>query len=515
MKKKFNITGLCIPEYHYMVDISAKVDFIIQKYINENVYFTINRARQYGKTTTLDMLYNRLKNDYIVILISFEGKEEYFYSRKTMANGIFRSFRRALSRESNELADIFKEKADEEFPVTDLSERIGVLCEKADKEIILMIDEVDKAADNDAFLSFLGMLRDRYIERQRGRELSFKNVILAGVHDIKNLKSKIRPDENQKYNSPWNITENFELDMSFSIDEISEMLDVYRLDNNVDIDVQGVAELIYDYTSGYPFFVSYICKIIDESELEWSKQGIKTAVKIILNEKNTLFDDISKKISDYPKLRDMLHDILFNGQKYLYSPDDEQIQLGIMFGLICHRNGEIFISNRIFETRLYNQFILEETSQNKKISDFVLDNNQFILNGYIDMDKVMEKFSEYFAEIYLVSDKTFIEENGRKLFLLFLKPIINGTGNYYIESRTRDMRRTDIIVDYHGKQYIIEMKIWRGEEYNKKGQQQLAEYLEYYKLEKGYLLSFNFNKNKKTGITHNICNGKEIIEIIV
>ncbi len=28
----------------------------------------------------------------------------------------------------------------------------------------------------------------------------------------------------------------------------------------------------------------------------------------------------------------------------------------------------------------------------------------------------------------------------------------------------------------------------------------MAEYLEYYHLEKGYLLSFNFNKNKKTGL---------------
>lgn len=42
--------------------------------------------------------------------------------------------------------------------------------------------------------------------------------------------------------------------------------------------------------------------------------------------------------------------------------------------------------------------------------------------------------------------------------------IINGAGNYYIESRTRDHGRTDVVVDYHGKQYVIEIKIWRGNE---------------------------------------------------
>lgn len=84
--------------------------------------------------------------------------------------------------------------------------------------------------------------------------------------------------------------------------------------------------------------------------------------------------------------------------------------------------------------------------------------------------------------------------------MLFLKPIINGTGNYYIEARTRNNERTDMIVDYNGEQYIIEMKIWRGDAYREQGEKQLADYLEHYHLQKGYMLIFNFNKNKKAGI---------------
>ena len=30
--------------------------------------------------------------------------------------------------------------------------------------------------------------------------------------------------------------------------------------------------------------------------------------------------------------------------------------------------------------------------------------------------------------------------------MLFLKPIINGTGNYYIEARTRNDEQTDMII---------------------------------------------------------------------
>ena len=61
--------------------------------------------------------------------------------------------------------------------------------------------------------------------------------------------------------------------------------------------------------------------------------------------------------------------------------------------------------------------------------------------------------------------------------MLYLKPIINGVGNYYVESRTRNQERTDLIIDYLGEQFIIEMKIWRGNVYHEQGEKQLAEYL--------------------------------------
>jgi len=98
---------------------------------------------------------------------------------------------------------------------------------------------------------------------------------------------------------------------------------------------------------------------------------------------------------------------------------------------------------------------------------------------------------------------------------VYLRPIINGVGNYYIEAQTRDLTRTDVVVDYLGEQFVIEMKIWHGREYNERGEKQLAEYLDYYHINKGYLLSFSFNKNKEVG-THTIQLGyKTIFEAIV
>ena len=74
---------------------------------------------------------------------------------------------------------------------------------------------------------------------------------------------------------------------------------------------------------------------------------------------------------------------------------------------------------------------------------------------------------------------------------------------------------TDIIVEYKGKRFIIELKIWHGNEYNLRGQKQLFDYLDYYKEDKGYLLSFNFNKNKKTGVNELEYDGRKIMEVVV
>ena len=126
--------------------------------------------------------------------------------------------------------------------------------------------------------------------------------------------------------------------------------------------------------------------------------------------------------------------------------------------------------------------------------------------------------SSEFVDQPLVPDRCgplvdrFKEKDGRELFLLYLKPIINGTGNYYIEAQTRDQTRTDVIVDYLGRQYIIERKIWRGERYNAAVEKQICEYLDHFHLDTGYMLSFNFNRKKEPGVKQVQINGRTLYE---
>ncbi len=99
--------------------------------------------------------------------------------------------------------------------------------------------------------------------------------------------------------------------------------------------------------------------------------------------------------------------------------------------------------------------------------------------------------------------------------MLYLRPIINGRGNYYIEAETRNARRMDIVIDYAGERFVIELKVWCGNAYNERGEKQLLDYLNYFHLENGYMLSYNFNQNKKTGIKEIKLDRYMLIEAVV
>ncbi len=512
--KVFNTTAVCIPSKHYMVDISERVREI-KKLVDVGKYFTINRARQYGKTTTLKALQQVLLEDYEVLGLSFEGiTGENFSSEQSFVKAFCRLFKKnpmrykSLPEAIRDKFDDFLTRKEEKAEMDELFLALGEWCAISDKPIVMLIDEVDSATNNQVFLDFLGLLRDGYISRESDEIPAFQSVILAGVTDVKHLKGMIRPEEQHKVNSPWNIAADFDIDMSLSENGIKGMLDEYENDHHIGMDTADIAKLIRDYTNGYPFLVSRICQLLDEKISKtmglsetWTDKGIDEAVKMLLSENNTLFQSITKNLENYPELKKAIRSILMEGTKITWNSDQEDIAYMQMYGLIRNDHNAVKVANRIFETRLYNLFLSdEELNNNVFCREGELIKNIFIENGKLNMRLIMERFIETYTQVCGPLEERFSEKDGRELFLLYLKPIINGTGNYYIEAQTRNQTRTDVIVDYHGQQYIIELKIWRGDRYNAAGERQISEYLDYWNLNTGYMLSFNFNKNKEQGV---------------
>ncbi|MCC8066793.1 MAG: ATP-binding protein, partial [Clostridiales bacterium] len=433
MAKIFNVNGLCRPQKHYMVNLENRME-AIKRMVDEGEYFTINRARQYGKTTTLNALADYLRRDYPVISLDFQ----------TMAALSFESeqaFVAAFAEELLDAVDSFPDEIEERLTAfVEGTARINSLqalfkvikswCQTLDVMPVLMIDEVDTATNNQVFIDFLAQLRAYYLRRPG--TATFQSVILAGVYDVRNIKRKIRPDEEHKTNSPWNIAAKFRVDMSFSANEISEMLREYEADYHTDMEREKIAQLIFDYTSGYPVLVSGLCKLLDEEiagtaafpdkSSAWTAEGVSEAVKAMLTEQNALFESLWDKLNQYPEMRDRIYDLLFRGEPIPFNIDDPVTNLLHMFGFVKNERGTMQIANRIFEVRLYNYFLM--TAEASKTEIFRLgsdEKNQFISNGHLDVEHLLEKFVEYFDDIYGDQDQKFIEEDGRSYFMLFMK----------------------------------------------------------------------------------------------
>ena len=69
------------------------------------------------------------------------------------------------------------------------------------------------------------------------------------------------------------------------------------------MNISKMSELLYAYTAGYPFLVSRICQLMDERvrdeyenlKLVWTENGFNEAVRILLAEKNPLFESLVGK----------------------------------------------------------------------------------------------------------------------------------------------------------------------------------------------------------------------------
>ena len=499
--RKFNVTGLCTPEEDYMVDISGKIAQIKQL-IDKRSYFTINRARQYGKTTTLNELTKALADEYIVIFLSFQGiGDEVFASSELFCQTFVGNVAKAL-RFTNASDEYIKSWDDSSvIRIELLNWHITKMCEN--KKLVLIIDEVDRTSNNKMFLHFIDMLRDKFLARKAGRDYTFHSVILAGVYDIKNIKLKMINEgtytpstvEGKIFNSPWNIAVNFNVDMSFNATEIATMLTEYEADHVTGMDVTVISKEIYSYTNGYPFLVSRICQCIDEElEKDWTTCGIKTATRILLDEKSTLFLDLIKNLENNTDLYDLIYDVLIIGAKITFNRDNPLIELGYMYGIIKKTGQHVGVSNRIFEVRICDYFISKDEAKKAKTIANVLQ-SEVVRDGRFDMELALRKFADHYSEIFSESDTAFLERHGRLLFLSYLKPLINGKGFYHIESQLIDLRRMDIVVDYGQDQFIIELKLWKGGAYQDEAYAQLYGYLESKHADTGYLLTFDFRKD--------------------
>ena len=285
--KKFNITGPCDPEKHFMVDILSPVLDMVE-HVYQNDYIIIDKPPKCGKTTMLAGLEKWLRKKYMVISInagnftpmSFESERNFCVHFMKMASHSLMTVKPdtdTLSEKEKDYANKWGNWTVRDF--TSLGRHISEMCEL--EKTILIIDDSDISLKREywTFTNFITMLEKQQRLNREGKVNSFQSVIFAGKGNMGDSES---PE--QIYNSP--VTTNskviLHLHMSFIAGEIEKMLDEYEMCYNTGMNAYKIACEIYNYTGGHPLLISKICHCMHEKfDNDWTPEGIQKAVNLI------------------------------------------------------------------------------------------------------------------------------------------------------------------------------------------------------------------------------------------
>ena len=259
--RKFNTTGPCFPDEHYMLPALDRLPGIRELVAGGN-YFVVHAPRQTGKTTALQALVREIneKGDMFAIYCTLETMQNATDVDDTMIK-ICKLLRRAVFA-TPELVhrlgnpDVALAISQESgWTVTAVSDTLAALCRKAGKPVAVFFDEADCLV-GDVLISFLRQLRDGYVNRKL---ISFpKSIALVGMLDVRDYKAQIRHDgESLGQISPFNIIAEDMLIPNFIESDIRTLYAQHTAETG-QVFADGVVEDVWRLTRGQPWLVNAI-----------------------------------------------------------------------------------------------------------------------------------------------------------------------------------------------------------------------------------------------------------------
>ena len=504
--RRFGTQGPVHPEKNYIVSRSAALGDFIER-IKDGRYIVIFAPRQTGKTTFFQRALDTLTNHeptYFPIPLNFEEYEncspEIFYN--ALYQDICEEIENVFERRGPPLSEsmrLFLENTE----ITDhLSMRRffrklqGFLnAECAGQRVILIIDEFD-GIPKEAVTGFLHSLRRIYVSNSTLK--CPHSVSIVGVKSITQL-------DYDRSISPFNVQDEFYLP-NFTIEQVRELLEQYTTEVGQPFSIATV-EAIHKQTAGQPFLVNRLARILTET-LEIPKTEVITMTHFsqahsqLLHERNTNLQHLTTNIHRNPRFERILMEITSSDEGVPFNLRDDLISELATYGVIRGDTDNLCeIANPIYLYCILQAFKptvngLERQYLPENTRDGFLDYLSPI--GEIDMEALLDNFRDFIARagfrILQVPD-TPQESVGRYLLLAYLEQFLRLVGGFmHIEVQT-GRGRIDLLITHNQRKYVVETKVWRGEESYQKGKRQLASYLKLEGAAEGSYVVFDHRVN--------------------
>ena len=261
--RKFSSYGPVNTKLHYYVPREALIDRAFTRLLGENPdegghYITVWAPRQRGKTWVMREVLWRLQRDgrFDVLKLNLEHLKA-----ETDINSIVQSIVNMIAQDLA-LDDVTVERVKEFYDVF----RRGVLR----KPLILIMDEFDALAQ-DAISNIAGVFRNIYIQQQDQadrpsveRDYVLHGVALIGVRAVLGI-------ENQT-GSPFNVQQSLHIP-NLTFEEVESMYRWYERESGQKVE-QAVIERVFYETQGQPGLVSWFGELLTETYNEDAAQPI-------------------------------------------------------------------------------------------------------------------------------------------------------------------------------------------------------------------------------------------------
>ncbi|MDR3135269.1 MAG: AAA-like domain-containing protein [Deltaproteobacteria bacterium] len=502
--KRFNTTGPCVPEKHYMLPVLPRLPDV-DDMIEGEFYFILHAPRQSGKTTFLDFLTEKINTQGKMYALSCSiASVRDISDHEKAINEIQSLINRSVDLSSvpsiKRLAYTF-----DALPGQTLTTKINILlnnlCESLDKDLVVFFDEADCLHEK-PLIPFLAQIRDGYNARHKPRQKFPRSIALVGMRDIRDYLRQARKDEQSMgIASPFNIKKKALTLANFTEPEI-QILYRQHTEATGQIFEDSAISKAWHWSEGQPWLVNALADtvIADELRNDFSVTvtgaHIDQAAEILIKRRDTHIDSLLERLTEPRVIKVM--DAVFAGTKSpvpIYSDDRKYcLDLGLV---VQEKNGALRPSNKIYRevmSRVITDQIQFQLSDN--ISKFKWNDGQLIL-----MTKLLADFQKFWRHDsrsfpFLKADfaaHKFDEATYSFMLLAYLQKIVNSgaiVDRQYAEGRGA----VDISVKYKGREYLIEVKLEYS--YNKESLSQLANYLDIAGEKEGWLVVFDRNKNK-------------------
>ena len=528
--RRFWTQGPVNPQEHYVVSRTEEIaDFI--KRVKEGRYVVIFAPRQTGKTTFFRRALDLLAADsdiqtgtsssaaYFPIPLNFDVYKNTsvpdFYANlyEDICEEIENLFQRRLGTPPEPLTRLLENtKLTNPHAMRRFFRHLERLL--TPQQFVLIIDEFDGIPQT-ALSDFLHTLRHIYIS---GKPRCPHSVGIIGVKSIAQLNY-------DRSISPFNIQDEFQLP-NFTLEQVHELLGQYT-DEIGQVFVPEVIASIHKQTAGQPVLVNRFAQILTE-ELDIPKTKPITMLHFseahaqLLEEDNVNFTHLLTNIRKDPRFENLLMRIMARDDGVDFNLRSDIISELATYGVIARGNdGMCEIVNPIYLYCILQAFKpivngLEDEYLHENSREGFLDYLTPI--GQIDMPALLDNFRDFIAragfKILQVPD-TPQESVGRHLLLAYLDQFVKLIGGFmHIEVQT-GRGRMDIIITHNQQKYIVETKIWRGDNRYQAGKKQLVAYLRSEGVTEGYYIVFDHRQDPKPRVETETIEGLTIRSYVI